>query len=187
MRNVNLLCVALIALGAVAGCEREQATSPTPSPAPTPAPLPAPTATADTSSPAPTTRPSFDSDRMAADARAAGDRAAAGARSAVDDAAAGAEDAGARLGDAASSARAQAAGTAQLTTDQAKTMLDQAVTYVKQNKYDLAEKTLNQVEAHRASLPKVLQDQIGTVRTMLNTAKAGGGLQIPGLGGGSGR
>lgn len=183
MRNVNRLCVALVGLSLVAGCEREQASNPAPAPAPTPTPVPAPSASADTSSPAPTTRPSFDTDRTAADARAAGDRAAAGARSAVDQAAAGASDAGARPGDAASPAQEQTAAAAQLTTEQAKTMLDQAVTYVKENKYDLAEKTLNQVEAHKASLPKAMQDQVGTVRTMLNTAKAGGGLQIPGLGG----
>ena len=59
------------------------------------------------------------------------------------------------------------------------------MTYVKENKYDLAEKSLNQVEANKASLPVTLQNQLGAVRTALNTAKAGGGLQIPGLGGGS--
>lgn len=62
-------------------------------------------------------------------------------------------------------------------------MLEQAMTYVKENKYDLAEKTLKSVEANKASLPKALQDRLAAVRTALTTAKAGGELQIPGLGG----
>jgi CHASE3 domain sensor protein len=81
-------------------------------------------------------------------------------------------------------AQTQAAATAQMTSDEAKKLLDQAVVYVKENKYDLAEKALTQVEAQKAALPRNLQDQLTTVRAALTTAKAGGGLKIPGLGGG---
>jgi hypothetical protein len=151
-----------------AGCDREEKSA-TVAPAP-PASRP--------SAVAPTTGPVSTSDQTAADAQAAGSAAAADARSTIDR---GTD----RVTGAAAGAQTQAAATAELTSDQAKTMLDQAMQYVKQNKYDLAEKTLNQVEAHKASLPKTLQDQITTVRAALTTAKAGGGLQIPGLGGGN--
>jgi hypothetical protein len=83
---------------------------------------------------------------------------------------------------AAAKAQTQAAAAAQMTSEEATRMLDQAVTYIKQNKYELADKTLGQLEANKASLPKAIQDKLATVRTSLNAAKAGGGLQIPGPG-----
>jgi len=170
--KLKIVCVVVAGLSLAAGCDREEKSA-TVAPAP-PASRPSPVA--------PTTAPVSTSDQTAADAQAAGSAAAADARSTIDR---GADRATGAATGAAAGAQTQAAATAELTSDQAKTMLDQAMQYVKQNKYDLAEKTLNQVEAHKASLPKTLQDQITTVRAALTTAKAGGGLQIPGLGGGN--
>ena len=151
------------------GCDKQDSTStPTPAPTATTAPATKPTASA---LEVPTTR------GAAADVRAAGDRAAAEARGAVE----ATRDAARQ---ATTQAQTQAAGAVQMTSDEAKKLLDQAVVYVKENKYDLAEKALNQVEAQKASLPKAIQDQLATARSALNAAKAGGGLKIPGLGGG---
>jgi hypothetical protein len=161
VRKLKIACVVVAGLSLAAGCEREEkGTTVSPPTGSTP------------SAAAPTTGPVQTPGQATADAQAVGSAATAGARSAVEQGTAGAAD-----------AQTQAAATAELTGEQAKTMLDQAMQYVKQNKYDLAEKTLNQVEAHKTSLPKTLQDQIATVRTALTTAKAGGGLQVPGLGG----
>ena len=172
MRSVQFLGVVISGLALTAGCEREESAT-TPPAGVTPAtPQPAPPTTMTS-----TTVPTGSADRMASDARSTLDRAAAGAQ----DAAARERDAASAAGTA---AQTQAAATAQMTSDEAKKMLDQAMSYIKENKYDLAEKTLNQVEANKAVLPKMLQDQVATVRTALTTAKAGGGLQIPGFGAG---
>jgi polyhydroxyalkanoate synthesis regulator phasin len=80
-------------------------------------------------------------------------------------------------------AQTQAAATAQMTADEAKGMLNEAMNYVKEKKYDLAEKALDQVEANKDKLPQAIQTQLANARTALNGAKAGNGLQIPGLGG----
>lgn len=169
MPRVNLSV--LIVLGVLfAGCDRTGSTSPSGVTAPPSASTPAPPAAA-----APATQPAADStaadattSNPAADARAAAARAGSGARSAVDPAA---------------GADTQPAASAPMTADQAKGLLNQAMQYVKENKYELAEKTLDQVEAHKASLPATIQNQLGAARSALNTAKAGGGIKIPGLGG----
>ena len=162
----HCMAIAAAAFTFVAGCDKQESTS-----APTPVPAAA-TAPATTASglEVPTTR------GAAADVRAAGDRAAADARGAIE----ATRDAARH---ATTQAQTQAAGAVQMTSDEAKKLLDQAVVYVRENKYDLAEKALNQVEAQKASLPKAIQDQLATARGALNAAKAGGGVKIPGLGG----
>lgn len=74
-----------------------------------------------------------------------------------------------------------------MTATEAQTKLDQVMTYVKENKLDLAEKSLKQLEDNRASLPVTVADKLPQARTMLNTAKAGGsvkdaasGITLPG-------
>ena len=59
--------------------------------------------------------------------------------------------------------------------------------YIKDHKYDLADKTLKELEDNKASLPASVQQQLPTARTALNTAKLGGatsqpsGVSLPGL------
>lgn len=169
MNKIHILCV-VAGLSVVLGCDRDEDMTPQPVSPSTPAPSTSPTGV-----------PVADGSMSltAEDARqraAAAEQAGANVRDATGQGITGAQS-------AVSGAQTQATAAAKMTADEAKTMLDQAMTYVKENKYDLAEKTLNSVEANKASLPKALQDQLSTVRTALTTAKAGGGLPIPGLGG----
>jgi len=167
MRSVKLPAVAMAGLSFAAGCDREE--SPTPSTAVSTAPAVPSTSASDTPA-----APVPDASAIATDAR----QRAAAAESDV------------RGGPTTATTRAQtqpAATTtaAQMSSDEAKKMLDQAMTYLRENKYDLAEKSLNQVEANKAMLPKAIQDQLGTVRSALATAKARGDLKLPGFGAGS--
>ncbi|HYO10033.1 MAG TPA: hypothetical protein VER17_13770, partial [Tepidisphaeraceae bacterium] len=98
---------------------------------------------------------------------------------------AGAPNAAATAAGDAAGAGAAATQPASANEQQAKQLLDQAMTYIKENKYDLAEKSLNQVEGMRASLSPTLQSAVTQARTMLNTAKAGGGIKLPSLPGGA--
>ena len=55
----------------------------------------------------------------------------------------------------------------------------QAVEYLKENKVDLADKTLAQVESRKASIPESFYPRIASTRTMIDAAKAtGGGLPL---------
>ena len=179
MHGTRIGSVAVMGLALAVGCDRQDSSAP---PA---APAPAPTAPAATPTPAPATAPVTSApevpavgSRSVAEMQSAADRAATDAKAAT-------ESARDTARQATTEAQTQAAATAQMTSDEAKKLLDQAVVYVKENKYDLAEKALAQVEAQKASLPKTLQDQLAGARTALNAAKAGGGLKIPGLGGGN--
>ena len=60
--------------------------------------------------------------------------------------------------------------------------IDIAVTYIKADKLDLAEKTVSALETQKASLPMALQTKIDDVRKMLDTAKkaSDAGIKIPG-------
>lgn len=169
MNKIHMLCV-VAGMSVVAGCDRDEGMTPRPVSPGTPAPSTSPTGV-------PVADGSMSS--TADDARqraAAAEQAGANVRDAAGQGITGTQS-------AVSGAQTQATAVAKMTAEEAKTMLDQAMTYVKENKYDLAEKTLNSVEANKASLPKALQDQLAAVRTALTTARAGGGLQIPDLGG----
>ena len=94
------------------------------------------------------------------------------------------------VADARKSAEAQsAAPTTNPTAADAQTKLDLVTQYIKDKKYDLADKALSELEANKASLPTSIQGQLPTVRTALTTAKAGagasdaiGGVKVPSLG-----
>ena len=62
--------------------------------------------------------------------------------------------------------------------------LAQVTQYIKDKKYDLADKLLKELEDNKTSLPQSVQDQLGTARTSLTAAKAAsgdvGGLKLPG-------
>ena len=172
MDRKSFSIMVVVALSLTSGCDRQDSTS-----SPAPAPTPSGTSTVASQPSASDLQVPTTMQGAGADVRAAGERAAAEARGAVDST----RDAARQ---ATTQAQTQAAGAVQMTSDEAKKLLDQAVVYVKENKYDLAEKALAQVEAQKASLPKSIQDRLAGARTALNAAKAGGGIKIPGLGGG---
>ena len=92
--------------------------------------------------------------------------------------------------DTAKPAEAQpAAATTGPATADAQSKLDQVMQYIKDKKYDLAEKLLAELDAQKASLPTSIQDQISTAQTALKTAKAAsgasdaaGGAKLPSFG-----
>jgi hypothetical protein len=86
---------------------------------------------------------------------------------------------------AVSSAAAAAASQPAAATAEAQKLLDQAMNYVKENKLDLAEKAVTQLEGMKASLPAAMQTQVDNARKMLNTAKAAGAVKVPALPGAS--
>jgi hypothetical protein len=65
-------------------------------------------------------------------------------------------------------------------TAKANELLQQGMNYVKENKLDLAEKTLTQLEGMKAQLPAEWSPRIEQLRTAINAAKAGG--KLPGMG-----
>jgi len=74
-------------------------------------------------------------------------------------------------------------------TADAQSKLDLVTQYIKDKKYDLAEKLLSQLDANKSILPASLQNQITTAQATLKTAKAAsgtsdalGGLKAPAVG-----
>lgn len=68
-------------------------------------------------------------------------------------------------------------------TAMASQKLDQAIQYVKENKVDMADKAVSELEANKASLPAAIQQRLADVRKMVDTAKAAksSGVTIPKL------
>jgi hypothetical protein len=88
------------------------------------------------------------------------------------------KDATAVTGGAATTAPAvpppAAAAAVDAKTAEAQKLLDQATEYIKENKLDLADKTLTQLEGMKASLPPEWASKIDTARKSLTAAKASG-------------
>jgi hypothetical protein len=82
---------------------------------------------------------------------------------------------GATMPPAASGAAADASAAAQT---QAKQLIDQAMQYIKENKLDLAEKSLNQLDAMKGQLPAEWAPRIEQVRSALSAAKATSGSGV---------
>jgi hypothetical protein len=154
--GTKLICSLLLG-GAmiVAGCEKESET-------PSGAPAATPQATEDAA------------DATKAKAEDAADAVKSSAESASDQAKKTAGEAGDALKKNADAA-ADAANTSAASAD-ASMQVQQVMTYIKENKLDLAETTLKKLEDNKASLPKAVQDQLASARTMLDTAnKTAGG------------
>jgi hypothetical protein len=160
--GTNKLICSLLLGGAmiVAGCEKE---SETPSGAPAATPQASEQAADDTKAKAEDA-----SDAVKSSAEAASDQAKKTAENA--------SDALKKNADAA----ADAANTSAASADATK-QVQQVMTYIKENKLDLAETTLKKLEDNKASLPKAVQDQLASARTMLDSAKkaAAGGTAAP--------
>ena len=82
-----------------------------------------------------------------------------------------------------------AAPTTHPTAVEAQSKLELVMQYIKDRKYDLAEKLLSELDAHKSSLSVSLQGQISTAHTTLQTAKVAasasdalGGAKIPSFG-----
>ena len=61
-------------------------------------------------------------------------------------------------------------------TAKAQQLLDQTTQYVKENKLDLAEKSLTQLEQIKPQLPQTFHPKIDQARSMFDTAKKGANL-----------
>lgn len=70
----------------------------------------------------------------------------------------------------------QAGEAAEATTAEAQKLLEQATQYINENKWDLAEKTIAQLEGMKASLPGALQTQVDNARKLLETRRAAGNV-----------
>lgn len=116
-------------------------------------------------------------------------------KDAAKDATAAAKDAGAAAKDTATAAKDSAAQAASATTApavpppaegaapsagdktaEAQKLLDQAMSYIKDNKLELADKSLTQLEGMKASLPAGWGDKIDAARKAFTAAKASGNL-----------
>jgi hypothetical protein len=96
-------------------------------------------------------------------------------------------DASNKATDAAQTAKENIAGASAAAKDatnataaEAQAKLDQVMQYIKENKIDLAEKTLSGLEQMKDSLPEAIQNQLASARSALNAAKATGTPPGPG-------
>ena len=155
-----ILCAVLATSAGLVGCEKEQ--SP-----------PANTGTSGTgatsSSPAVNTTGTADSMKQAAsDASVGAQKTAAGTADAVK---AGAADA-----QAAGSEKMAAAGA------EAQKYFDEAMTYVKEKKWDLADGSIQKLEALKPNLSPEWQTKVDQLRKTFTAAKSGlGDMKVPGL------
>ncbi len=78
-------------------------------------------------------------------------------------------------------AQEQAKSVSSAVTTQAEKLLADATTYVKENKVDLADKAIKQLEDMKSQLPAEYGPKIDQLRKSLDAIKASGGVKIPGL------
>ena len=205
MRLSHALTAVMVATALVAGCKSSEDTSGTTTATRTPAMRQSSTTSGQSMAAARSTGDSTARDANAAmtssadSARAAGDRGAATAQDAATsarDAASSAQDAAATT--AADARRAAGADTSSNTTtatgtsstpsqspagqpgaassNDPQTLLDQATQYIKENKLDMAEKSVTQLEKMKPQLPVSLQGKVESARSLLDTAKKGNSL-----------
>lgn len=74
----------------------------------------------------------------------------------------------------------KAASLSDTAVKEAQEKVTQVVQYIKENKLDLAEKALNELEKIKDSLPESIRSQLANARSMLDAAKSGKGLTLPG-------
>ena len=71
-------------------------------------------------------------------------------------------------------AEQRAGEAAEATTAEAQKLLEQATQYINENKWDLAEKTIAQLDGMKASLPESLRTQVDNARKLLETRRTAG-------------
>lgn len=165
----SLFAVALVSGVALVGCGKKEEAKPA---APPPAPQ-APSQAAQPAAPAPAPSQDVLKDAQAQGQAALNDVAAQG-RTAV---AAATTQGRAAVDSAAAQGQAAANDLTALATQK----LDEAVKYIKENKLDAAEKVVNELEGRKATFPAAIQQRVGDVRKLLDTAKAARatGLTLP--------
>lgn len=63
---------------------------------------------------------------------------------------------------------------------EAQKLTDEATTYIKENKLDLADKAIKRLEEMKPQLPTEYGPRIDQLRSAFNTAKSSGGIKLPG-------
>src|SRR5438552_638902 len=162
MKSYRSLFAAICIAGLIAvGCEKKSETTPSGNPAPTP---------------------------QASDAAVDATKTKAGeAESAVKDIAADAKKDIKKQADAASDAlksgapNAAEAVAANPAASDASAKIQQVLDYIKDKKLDLAETTLKQLEANKASLPAAVAAQVDNARKLLDTAKGAASATSPAI------
>ena len=164
----QMIFASAIALGVLAiGCEKEESSKTSTPSAPAAPSTPSASATTAPSAAAPAI-PSMNDMKSAAS-------------SATQQAGAAVSTAAPSDVPAASATTAPAAGAA-AADSQAQKLIDQAMQYVKDNKYDLADKALTQADGMKSSLSPTLQSALEKAHSAVNAAKAAGGtgIKLPG-------
>lgn len=150
MRIMYSVCCAVLGGVLLMGCDDQPAT-------PTPTTPPAPTADG--------------AQGEVGSAREAFQKGIADGRQATKDAAEEAKNAAAKAADQAKDAASDAAENTSAIAKQAQEKLDQAIEYIKENKYDLADKALGELEQMKDQLSPAFQTQVANARQMLNAAR----------------
>ena len=81
---------------------------------------------------------------------------------------------------AASAATKAAADMTAAVKDQAEKLLTDAANYIKENKLDLADKAVTQLEQMKPQLPAEYGPRIDDLRKAVNALKTTGGIKLPG-------
>lgn len=162
MRYQQWMLAAVLGAAVLPGCKKEEST---------PNDMTPPAAARNDATPA---HPADNLSKTANDAlnstKSGAQQATEGAKSAVENAK-----------QSANSAVTESKGAMDGAAAEAQKKLDQVMEYVKENKLDLADKGLKELEDNKASLPQVIQDRLPTARKTLDAAKAGNatGLKLP--------
>ncbi|MEI8198000.1 MAG: hypothetical protein WCI73_19070 [Phycisphaerae bacterium] len=166
MKTIHWTTAAVLATSLLAACGKEEA-APT---APTPG-TPGATKTLDQ------TKDAADAAKTAADVS----KTTADAAKTTADEAKVSADAAKVTADAAKTSADAAKGSATVATnsliEQAKPLLEQATAYIKENKVELADKAVTQLEGIKDKLPAEWAGKIADVRKALDALKAGNDLQ----------
>ena len=105
----------------------------------------------------------------------AGERAAEAATAAQKDATGVVEGAKKEAAGAVEETKAAGSEAVSAIQGEGQKLLDQAMQYIKENKFDLAEQTLVKLEGMKAQLPETMQKGIAQARSALDTAKKAAG------------
>ncbi len=187
MKRVNLLMAAVLSAAVFVGCDDKKETPMTPPPAPSVPPTPSATETRNTMDNAGTAVRDATADAVDKTKEVAGNAADAtrdAAAATVDktkemagntaDATRNATDNGVKM-DA-------SVGTDSAVTTEVTTLIDQATTYIKENKWELADSTMAKLDGMKDKIPASLKPRYDQVKSMYDTAKAGKNMSMPTMG-----
>ena len=157
---MNHRYLAALSLGAalMAGCNKEEEKAPAPAPANT------------------TSNAGTRAEEMAKDLKET-------ASSTAGDAQRAAADAQKAAADKAAEAKVNAASATEATKKEAQSLFEQAMAYIREQKWDSADGAIKKLEALKSKLPAEWQTKIDELRKQFNTAKTTlGNVKLPSLG-----